>query len=96
MEKCGDKNCPTHGTLRVRGSILEGKVVSKKAKNTVTVERNYLNYVPKYERYERRTNKIHAHLPVCMHDDINVGDTVIIGECRRISRNKTFVVVKKK
>ncbi|RLI38599.1 30S ribosomal protein S17, partial [Candidatus Bathyarchaeota archaeon] len=25
---CDDKNCPFHGTLRIRGKILEGVVVS--------------------------------------------------------------------
>ncbi len=96
MQECGDKNCPIHGNLRVRGSVLTGVVVSKKTKNTVTVERHYLHYVPKYERYERRKSKIHAHLPQCMQKEVNVGDTVVIGECRKISRGKAFVVVSKK
>ena len=26
--ECNDKNCPFHGTLKVRGRILEGIVIS--------------------------------------------------------------------
>ncbi|MEM3412170.1 MAG: 30S ribosomal protein S17 [archaeon] len=93
MESCKDKNCPIHGELRVRGQILEGVVVSNKPKKTVIVERDYLLYVPKYERYERRKSKISAHCPECV--DIKVGDKVRIGECRKISKTKAFVVLEK-
>ncbi|MEM4221940.1 MAG: 30S ribosomal protein S17 [archaeon] len=93
MESCKDKNCPIHGELRVRGQILEGVVVSNKPKKTVIIERDYLLYVPKYERYERRKSKIPAHCPECM--DIKVGDKVRIGECRKISKTKAFVVLEK-
>ncbi|RLG21896.1 30S ribosomal protein S17 [Candidatus Micrarchaeota archaeon] len=92
MEKCTDKNCPFHGKLKVRGASIEGVVVSDKAKNTVTVEREYLQYIPKYERYERRKTKVHAHKPACMK--VKVGDRVIIRECRKISKTKSFVVTK--
>lgn len=93
MVQCEDKNCPKHGKLSVRGSILEGKVVSDKSKNTVVVERKYLHYIPKYERYERRKTRINAHSPPCM--DIKVGDKVRISECRKISKTKSFVVLEK-
>lgn len=93
MQECKDKNCPIHGNLKVRGIILEGVVVSNKPKNTVVVEREYLHFVPKYERYERRKSRINAHKPECM--EINVGDKVKIGECKKISKTKSFVVIEK-
>jgi len=68
-------------------------VVSNKPKNTVVVEREYLHFVPKYERYERRKSRINAHKPECM--EINVGDKVKIGECKKISKTKSFVVIEK-
>lgn len=92
-QKCEDKNCPLHGKLSVRGRIFEGTVVSDKAKNTVTVTRQYFHYVPKYERYERRNSKILAHNPTCI--DAGEGDRVKIVECRPISKKKSFVVVEK-
>lgn len=73
--------------------MLEGKVVSDKPKNTVIVEREYLHYVPKYERYERRKTRINVHKPSCM--DIKVGDRVRIAECKKISKTKSFVILEK-
>lgn len=92
-KECNDKNCPFHGNLRVRGRIFEGKVVSDKAKKTVVVQWEYLLYVPKYERYERRKTRILAHNPPCI--DARKGDVVKIAECRPISKTKSFVVVEK-
>lgn len=93
MVQCEDKNCPRHGTLSVRGTIIEGVVVSDKAKNTIVIEREYLHYVPKYERYERRTTRISVHKPPCM--EAKVGDIVKVGECRKVSKTKSFVMLEK-
>ncbi|MEM2907878.1 MAG: 30S ribosomal protein S17 [Candidatus Hadarchaeales archaeon] len=92
-EKCSDKNCPFHGSLSVRGRILEGIVTSDKMSRTVTVELEYVRKVQKYERYERRTSKLHAHNPPCIN--ARVGDKVKIMECRRLSKTKSFVVVQR-
>jgi len=88
---CEDAKCPWHGHLKIRGRIFKGKVVSK-SHRTVVVEWDYFNYVPKYERYERRKTKISAHNPACI--DANLDDIVIIGECRPLSKTKSFVVLK--
>ena len=45
---CDDPNCPFHGTLPVRGQVLEGVVVSNKAERTITVERSYYKFIRKY------------------------------------------------
>ena len=90
---CGDRNCPVHGTLSTRGRAFEGVVVSDKMARTVTVEFERMHYVPKYERYERRTSRIHAHNPPCI--SAKAGDRVRIMECRRLSRTKSFVVIEK-
>ena len=93
-EKCEDPNCPFHGTLPVRGQILEGIVTSNKAERTITVERSFYKFIRKYERYEKRKSKIKAHLPDCMN--VNVGDSVKIAECRPLSKTKNFVVIEVK
>ncbi len=93
-ERCNDPNCPFHGHLKVRGVILRGKVVSTAMQKTVVVERERLHYVPKYERYEKRTSRYKAHLPPCIK--VKKGDEVIIMECRPLSKTKHFVVVGKK
>ncbi len=93
-EKCEDKNCPFHGDISVRGQILVGNVVSAKMDRTVVVERSYAEKVPKYERYERRSSRVHAHNPPCIN--AREGDQVKIGETRKLSKQKSFVVLEKK
>jgi len=93
-EKCNDPNCPFHGHLKVRGVIIKGRVVSTAMQKTVVVERERLHYVPKFERYEKRTSRYKAHLPPCIK--VKKGDEVIIMECRPLSKTKHFVVVAKK
>ena len=92
--KCDDPNCPFHGTLPVRGQILEGIVTSEKAERTITVARSFYKFIRKYERYEKRKSKITAHKPDCIN--VKVGDAVKIAECRRLSKTKHFVVVEVK
>ena len=50
---CEDERCPHHGRLSIRGNVLQGKVVSAKARKTAVVKREFLHYLSKYERYER-------------------------------------------
>lgn len=88
---CDDKNCPFHGKISVRGQILEGTVVNNKMQGTIVIEKQRLRYVPKYERYEKRTSRYSAHNPPCL--DANVGNLVKIMECRPISKTVSFVVV---
>lgn len=88
---CQDKKCPWHGFLSIRGKIFEGVVVSAKAQKTAIVERHYLHYVPKYERYERRKSRIAAYNPECI--SAKEGDKVKIAECRKLSKTKAFVVI---
>jgi small subunit ribosomal protein S17 len=90
---CDDLNCPFHGELPVRGRVLDGIVASAKMDKTVIVERNYLSYIPKVMRYERKNSRIPSHSPPCI--DAKEGDRVIIAECRPISKTVSFVVVEK-
>ncbi len=92
--ECNDPNCPFHGTLPVRGQILEGLVVNDKAERTITMQRSFYKYIRKYERYEKRKSRINAHLPDCLQ--VNIGDKVKIAECRPLSKTKHFVVVEVK
>jgi small subunit ribosomal protein S17 len=90
---CDDINCPFHGALSLRGHTLEGIVVSDKMEKTIIVRRDYLKYVPKYRRYERRRSNIAAHNPPCL--EIKAGDKVKLAECRPISKTVSFVVIEK-
>ena len=73
-ESCEDKNCPFHGSLPVRGQVISGVVSSIKMQNSILVKKEFMHYVPKYERYERRSSKYTAFPNTC---------TGIIADIRR-------------
>ena len=91
QKTCEDQNCPFHGTLSTRGHVLDGVVLSTKMDKTAVVRRDYLHYVSKLKRYERRRSHIPAHNPPCIN--VKEGDLVKIAECRPISKTVSFVVV---
>ena len=90
---CSDKHCPFHGTLPVRGRVVRGVVTSDKQMRTVVVELETLSLHKKYKRYFRKKMRIAAHNPPCI--DAHEGDTVRIGECRKIAKTVSFVVIEK-
>lgn len=90
-KSCQDERCPFHGSLKVRGRLLTGKVVSTEGKGFVVVQMEYLHNVAKFNRGERRRSRISAHAPPCI--SMNDGDVVTIGECRPLSKTISFVVV---
>jgi len=90
-EVCNDPNCPWHGSLRVRGILLEGVVEKVRAKRMAVIRHVYLYYDPKYKRYARRSKTIHAHLPDCIK--VKPGDVVVVGETRPISKTVKFTVL---
>ena len=88
---CEDPNCPFHGTLRIRGKLLTGKVVSVSAKNMAVVQRESTQFNKKYIRYLKKRHKLHAHLSPCF--DLKPGDIATVAECRPVSKTVSFVVV---
>lgn len=90
-EKCEDKKCFRHGGLKIRGETLMGKVVSSKSRHTVIVERETIQYFPKYRKYARGTSHIAAHNPPCIN--AKVGDMVDLAETRKLSKTKAWTVV---
>ncbi|KAL5232272.1 hypothetical protein ABZP36_031048 [Zizania latifolia] len=78
-----DKKCPFTGTVSIRGRIIAGTCHSAKMNRTIIVRRNYLHFVKKYQRYEKRHSNIPAHISPCFR--IKEGDHVIIGQCRFLS-----------
>ncbi|CAN6912417.1 unnamed protein product [Brassica oleracea] len=87
-----DKKCPFTGTVSVRGRILAGTCHSAKMQRTIIVRRNYLHFVKKYQRYEKRHSNIPAHVSPCFR--VKEGDHVIIGQCRPLSKTVRFNVLK--
>jgi len=88
---CTDVKCPFHGRLPVRGQMLEGIVVSTRMQNTVVVQREYLRYIQKYERYEKRTHRLNVHAPPCL--GLQVGHRIVAMECRPLGKTVHFVAI---
>ena len=93
--KCSDKLCPFHSKngLKLRGRTFQGIVINKLPMK-VTIQFERMLKIKKYERYEKRKTKLHARLPDCLKDEINVGDLVEVSETRPISKTIHFVANK--
>lgn len=88
-----DKKCPFTSDVTIRGSIFKGEVVSLKQERTAVVVKRYLHYHPKYMRYERRNTRFNVHLSPCWDGLIEVGDKVVCGETRPLSKTKHFAII---
>ena len=71
---------------------MTGTVVSTKMHRTIVIRREYLHYVPKYNRYEKRHKNLSAHVSPAFR--VSEGDVVIVGQCRPISKTVRFNVLK--
>ncbi|KAK9461480.1 40S ribosomal protein uS17 [Lipomyces oligophaga] len=87
-----DKKCPFVGLVSIRGRILTGTVVSTKMHRTVIIRRDYLHYIPKYNRYEKRHKNVAAHVSPAFR--LSEGDVVTVGQCRPISKTVRFNVLR--
>ncbi|WFD18770.1 ribosomal 40S subunit protein S11A [Malassezia caprae] len=87
-----DKKCPWTGLVSIRGRLLSGKVVSTKMTRTVIIRREYLHYVPKYNRYERRHKNLAVHVSPAFR--VEVGDIIVAGQCRPLSKTVRFNTLK--
>merc|ERR1711881_494707 len=88
-----DKKCPFTGNVAIRGRLLTGVVTKLKMQRSCTVRRDYLHYIKKYQRFEKRHKMVSAHVSPCWRD-IAIGDLVTIGECRPLAKTINFNVVK--
>ena len=91
---CDDVNCPFHGSLSVRGQIIEGIVANTKMDKSAVVYKERLYFLKKYERYEKRTSRYSVHNPPCL--GVKPGDRVKIAECRPLSKTISFVIIERR
>jgi small subunit ribosomal protein S17 len=78
-------------TTARKGQTFTGKVVSNKMDKTivVTVVRKVKH--PLYGKYVKHTSKLHAHDG---NNECNIGDVVMIGSSRPLSKTKHFTLIK--
>ncbi|XP_038053036.1 40S ribosomal protein S11-like [Patiria miniata] len=88
-----DKKCPFTGNVHIRGRILSGVVTKMKMQRTIVIRRDYLHYITKYKRFEKRHKTMSVHLSPCFRD-VQLGDSVTVGECRPLSKTVRFNVLK--
>lgn len=86
-----DKKCPFTGNISIRGRILKGVVLSTKMKRTIIVRRDYLHFVKKYKRFEKRHKNVAAHVSPAFR--VKEGDVVTIGQCRPLAKTVRFNVL---
>ena len=70
--------------VSIRGRILTGTVVSTKMHRTLIIRREYLHFIPKYSRYEKRHKNLAAHVSPAFR--VEEGDQVTVGQCRPLSK----------
>ena len=80
--------------ISARGRIFQGVVVRKFHKR-LTTELERTLYISKFERFMKKTTRLHARLPENISHEINVGDVIKIQECRPLSKIIHFVVIGK-
>jgi len=88
-----DKKCPFTGNVSIRGRILTGVVVKNKMTRTIVVRRDYLHYIRKYNRFEKRHKNMSVHCSPAFRD-VKIGDIATVGECRPLSKTVRFNVLK--
>jgi len=71
--------------------VLTGRVVSDKMKKTVVVEVERLKEHPKYKKRYKVRKKYKAHDE---KNECKIGDKVLIEECRPLSKEKRWRVIK--
>ena len=74
-----------------RTRTFQGSVLSAKMDKTITVLVVRQVKHPLYKKYIRRSTKVHAHDE---QNECREGDKVIIEECRPLSKNKSWRLVK--
>nr|CAB3265747.1 40S ribosomal protein S11-like [Phallusia mammillata] len=60
---------------------------------TIVIRRDFLHYIPKYNRFEKRHKNMSVHLSPCFRD-VQLGDLATVGECRPLSKTVKFNVIK--
>ena len=70
-----------------RQKTRQGVVVSDRAAKTITVRIDTARRHPRYEKIVRTSRTLHAHDE---RGEAHIGDTVIVRECRPLSRTKRW------
>ncbi len=87
-----DKKCPWTGSVNIRGKLITGIIKTTKMKNTVIIRKDYLHYIKKYNRFEKRHKNTPVHVSPAFR--VKPGDEILAGQCRPISKTVRFNMLK--
>jgi len=76
---------------KARQRERRGVVVSDKMDKTIVVEVTIVRPHRRYKKVVRRTSRLKAHDE---RNEARVGDTVLVRECRPLSKEKTWRLIK--
>uniref|UniRef100_A0A8C5L997 Small ribosomal subunit protein uS17 n=1 Tax=Jaculus jaculus TaxID=51337 RepID=A0A8C5L997_JACJA len=78
---------------------IEGTYIDKKCpftgniQRTTVICRDYLHYIRKYNRFEKRHKNMSVHLSLCFRD-VQIGNLMTVGESQPLSKTVRFNVLK--
>ena len=73
--------------------VIRGVVLTTKMNRTIVIRRDYLHYIKKYNRFEKRHKNVSAHCSPAFR--LKQGDVVTVGQCRPLSKTVRFNVIRK-
>jgi small subunit ribosomal protein S11e len=88
-----DHKCPFTSSVSIRGRFFKGVVLSNKMTRTIVLRRDYLHFIKKYNRFEKRHNNLPAHLSPAF-PRVQIGDVVTVGQCRPLSKTVRFNTIR--
>uniref|UniRef100_A0A5F9CU27 Small ribosomal subunit protein uS17 n=1 Tax=Oryctolagus cuniculus TaxID=9986 RepID=A0A5F9CU27_RABIT len=64
-----------------------------KMQRTMVIRRDYLHYIRKNSRFEKRRKNMSVHLCPCFRD-VQIGDIIKVSECLPLSKTVCFNLLK--
>ena len=80
------------GNVNIRGKMLTGVIKTTKMKNTVIIRKDFLHYIKKYNRFEKRHKNTPVHVSPAFR--VKPGDEILAGQCRPLSKTVRFNMLK--
>ena len=72
--------------------MITGIVKQYKMKNTLVIRKDYLHYIKKYNRFEKRHKNTPVHVSPAFR--VKAGDEILAGQCRPLSKTVRFNMLK--
>ena len=66
---------PVAGNVNIRGKLITGVIKTTKMKNTIIIRKDYLHYIKKYNRFEKRHKNTPVHVSPAFR--VKQGDEIL-------------------